>query len=197
MRALATMTALMLGAVTARAEPFGDDFYQDTVTIHSICAGVQGFVVSSLGSAMGYSSVFLPLLEAGVKQDDIASISGVYNGNSSWRVLISSENDFRMMPAVQNNTGFRYLLRLTGGSSEGEIEDAWLGHILGPDSEPDPTNDALWNSNVGQGGHLVVNGADRVAEYQALLNLEIYGGQQFAFDSYSDVITVTFMDGGY
>ena len=197
MRAFAAAAMLLAGAVTAGAEPFGDDPYQSSITIHSTCMGVQGFIVASLGAAMGYSSAYIPLLEAGIKKDDIASISGVYNGNDSWRVVITSMNDFHMVPDVQNNEGFRYSLRLSGSSTEGELEDQLIGYELADNVDPDPTNDGNWTNHYGHGGHLVVNGAARVAEYQALLNLEVYGGQQFAYDGYSDLITVTFLDGGY
>ena len=197
MRALGAAAMLLAGAVAAGAVPFGDDLYESSVTIHSTCMGIQGFIVASLGAAMGYSAAYLPLLQPGIKSDDIASISGVYNGNSSWRVVITSMNDFHMVPDVQNNKGFRYSLRLSGASSESDMEDAVVGYVLDSNVDPDPTNDAIWTNHYGHGGHLVVNGEARVAEYQALLNLEVYGGQQFAYDGYSDLITVTFMDGGY
>ena len=172
-----------------------------TLTVHSNVAGISGFVVAALGPALNFTATRFSLAAAGRNSADIASISGIYNGATSWNVAVESKNDFYLLPTSSDltNVGFRYAIDWEGqhsqeGGSIPKVGTNHMGHYLNPNMPADPNNTDSWTSktHVDDLTQRVENGAAQMAEYTSTLTAIVHGGQQWAMADYEDSITVTF-----
>ena len=171
------------------------------LTVHSNVAGISGFVVAALGPALNYEATRFSLAAAGRNSADIASVSGIYNGATSWRVGVTSTNGFFLKPTTNpdSNVGFRYAIDWAGEHSqevingEGFIGTTTLGHSLNPNMPADPEAGSSWTSlNTTGAEQSIKNGKAQMAEYTSTLTAVVYGGQQWTMDNYEDAIQVTF-----
>ena len=191
---MCTVAAVLALAVSSRA----GDLDQDEFVIHSNVSALQGFSISALGPALDYEATRLELAPQGLQISDIATISGVFNGNWLWIVRVTSDNNWLLQSEIGQNLGHRYAVKWYDHGGEDQLwpnDVTVMGYLLKPNKKPDPDDLGAWKASKLNGGMQVIQNMQSrpISEYYATMRMYVQGAQQWQQGLYEDVLTVEIM----